>query len=83
MLDIQVIDDPAAATVALEPMRSRLLILAMGTPPIVASISHAERFPDTGNPGYFIVKAALWLMAGAVLVSIALDLLGRDGEGDR
>src|SRR5438128_7460146 len=25
MLDIQVIDDPAAATVALEPMRSRLL----------------------------------------------------------
>ena len=60
-----------------------LLILAMGTPPIVASISHVERFPDTGNPGYFIVKAALWLMAGAVLVSIALDFLGRDGEGDR
>ncbi len=60
-----------------------LLILVMGTPPIVASISHLERFPDTGNPGYFIVKAALWLMAGAVLVSIALDLLGRDGEGDR
>jgi Helix-turn-helix domain len=25
MLDIQVIDDPAAATVALEPVRSRLL----------------------------------------------------------
>src|SRR3954467_6792217 len=25
MLDVQVIDDPAAATVALEPMRSRLL----------------------------------------------------------
>src|SRR5690242_21687456 len=25
MLDIQVIDDPAAATVALEPMRSRIL----------------------------------------------------------
>ena len=25
MLDIQVIDDPEAATVALEPMRSRLL----------------------------------------------------------
>jgi hypothetical protein len=25
VLDIQVIDDPAAATVALEPMRSRLL----------------------------------------------------------
>ena len=56
-----------------------LLILAM----IVASIGHLERFPDTGNPGYFIVKAALWLMAGAVLVSIALDFLAADGEGDR
>jgi TRAP-type mannitol/chloroaromatic compound transport system permease small subunit len=60
-----------------------LLILATGTPPILASISHWERFPDTGNPGYFIIKASLWLMAGAVLVSIALDFLGRDGEGDR
>ena len=34
-----------------------ILILVTGTPPIVASISHLERFPDTGNPGYFIIKA--------------------------
>src|SRR5204862_2531632 len=60
-----------------------LLILVMGTPPIVASISHLERFPDTGNPGYFIVKVALWLMAGAVLLSIALDFRAADSEGDR
>jgi TRAP-type mannitol/chloroaromatic compound transport system permease small subunit len=60
-----------------------LLILVTATPPIVASISHLERFQDTGNPGYFIIKASLWLMAGAVLLSIALDFLAADGEGDR
>jgi TRAP-type mannitol/chloroaromatic compound transport system permease small subunit len=60
-----------------------ILILVTGTPPILASISHWERFPDTGNPGYFIIKASLWLMAGMVLLSIALDLLGRKREGDR
>ena len=60
-----------------------VLILVTSTPPILASIGHWERFPDTGNPGYFILKASLWLMAAMVLASIALDLMGRDPEGDR
>src|SRR2546421_11503290 len=38
MLDIQVIDDPAAATVALEPMRSRLLS-ELGTPASAATLA--------------------------------------------
>jgi TRAP-type C4-dicarboxylate transport system permease small subunit len=59
-----------------------LFVLATGTPTIVASIAHWERFPDTGNPGYFILKASLWLLAGAVLASIALALL-RAGDGDK
>ncbi len=59
-----------------------VLVLVTSTPPILASISHGERFPDTGNPGYFILKASLWLMAAMVLASIALDLMGRDPEGD-
>jgi len=67
--------------VALGPWAT--LILVTATPPIVSSIGHLERFPDTGNPGYFIIKASLWLMAGAVLVAIALDFLEGDGEGDR
>jgi hypothetical protein len=40
MLDIQVIDDPAAATVALEPMRSRLLS-ELATPASAATLAHA------------------------------------------
>jgi TRAP-type C4-dicarboxylate transport system permease small subunit len=59
-----------------------LFVLAAGTPMIVSSIGHWERFPDTGNPGYFIIKASLWLMAGAVLASIALGLL-RAGDRDK
>jgi len=59
-----------------------LFVLAAGTPMIVASIGHWEGFPDTGNPGYFILKASLWLMAGAVLASIALGLL-RAGDEDQ
>src|SRR6478736_2217152 len=38
MLDIQVIDDPAAATVALEPIRSRLLS-HMATPASAATLA--------------------------------------------
>jgi TRAP-type mannitol/chloroaromatic compound transport system permease small subunit len=33
-----------------------------------------ERFPDTGNPGYFIVKLALLLMALLVLLEGLLEL---------
>jgi TRAP-type mannitol/chloroaromatic compound transport system permease small subunit len=34
-----------------------------------------ERFPDTGNPGYFIIKLALLLMALLVLVQGLLELM--------
>ena len=34
-----------------------------------------ERFPDTGNPGYFIIKLALLLMALLVLIEGLLELM--------
>ena len=34
-----------------------------------------ERFPDTGNPGYFIIKLALMLMALLVLFEGLLELM--------
>jgi len=34
-----------------------------------------ERFPDTGNPGYFIIKLALLLMALLVLAQGLLELM--------
>jgi TRAP-type mannitol/chloroaromatic compound transport system permease small subunit len=34
-----------------------------------------ERFPDTGNPGYFIVKLALLLLALLILIEGVIGLL--------
>ena len=67
--------------VALAPWA--IFVIVAATPTIIASIGHRERFPDTGNPGYFLVKASLWLLAGAVLASIAIELLhiGDKDEG--
>lgn len=37
-------------------------------PPILQSLRLAERFPDTGNPGYFVIKLALGVMLLAVVL---------------
>ena len=42
-------------------------------PPILRSLGHLERFPETGNPGYFIVKLALWVLAVGVLAVDPID----------
>jgi TRAP-type mannitol/chloroaromatic compound transport system permease small subunit len=50
-----------------------LFVAVSARPTILSSVQHLERFPDTGNPGYFIVKLALWFMVGLMLLAIALD----------
>lgn len=52
-------------------------------PLIASSIKHWEGFPDTGNPGYFIVKLALWLLTGAMLLAILLELIAGRNEDRR
>ena len=52
-----------------------LCILVTATPPILRSLGQLERFPETGNPGYFVVKLALWVLAGGVLATIIVDLI--------
>jgi TRAP-type mannitol/chloroaromatic compound transport system permease small subunit len=52
-----------------------LFILVAGTPAIWLSVRQLEGFPDTYNPGYFIVKASAWLLALLLFVQAALDLL--------
>jgi len=39
-----------------------------------------ERFPDTGNPGYFIIKLALLMLAVLLLIQGLLEL-SRQGRG--
>jgi TRAP-type mannitol/chloroaromatic compound transport system permease small subunit len=56
-----------------------IFVAVSAAPAVRSSLGQWEHFPDTGNPGYFIVKLALWLMVGLLLVlSIVVELLGRE-----
>jgi TRAP-type mannitol/chloroaromatic compound transport system permease small subunit len=41
---------------------------------IVPSIAGLEAFPDTANPGYFLIKLSLWLLSSLVLAQGLVDL---------
>lgn len=51
-----------------------LFVLYAGARPIAASVAGLERFPDTGNPAYFVLKAALALLMLLVLTQAVVDL---------
>jgi TRAP-type C4-dicarboxylate transport system permease small subunit len=56
-----------------------IFILVSASPRIWSSARGLENFPDTGNPGYFVVKLSLWLMAVMILVDVVVELIaGRD-----
>jgi TRAP-type mannitol/chloroaromatic compound transport system permease small subunit len=42
---------------------------------VLDSILGLELFPDTFNPGYFIIKAAIWIMAILMIAQAVLDIL--------
>ena len=44
------------------------LVIVAAWPTMRASLFALERFPETGNPGYFVVKLAAVLLAGTVLL---------------
>jgi TRAP-type mannitol/chloroaromatic compound transport system permease small subunit len=41
---------------------------------VASSVLGLESFQDTNNPGYFIIKAALWLMAIVVIAQSLIDV---------
>jgi TRAP-type mannitol/chloroaromatic compound transport system permease small subunit len=49
-------------------------VLWSGTKPIVASVAGLERFPDTGNFGYFILKLALILLITLMALQAVVDV---------
>ena len=59
-----------------------LCILITATPPILRSLGQLERFPETGNAGYFVVKLALWVLALGVLASVIVDLIKPGAEDE-
>ena len=52
-----------------------IFVAVSGTSYVIPSVRGLEAFADTGNPGYFIIKAALWFMALLVVAQAAIDIL--------
>jgi TRAP-type mannitol/chloroaromatic compound transport system permease small subunit len=51
-----------------------LFVLVAGKSFVVPSLLELEAFPETGNPGYFLIKCGLWLMAITIIAQAILDI---------
>jgi TRAP-type mannitol/chloroaromatic compound transport system permease small subunit len=59
-----------------------LLILVAGWPVAFHSVAGLEHFPDTGNPLYFVVKAAMLLIGLLAVLQAVADIAGAlHGQG--
>jgi TRAP-type mannitol/chloroaromatic compound transport system permease small subunit len=60
-----------AAVLGLAPWAFFVLYASRQT--VWMSVKQLENFPDTYNPGYFMVKLALWLLAALLLLQAIVD----------
>jgi len=67
-------------TIALFPWA--LFVLFASKIFVMSSVLGLESFPDTNNPGYFIIKLALWIMAIVIIAQALVDLLRPAQSGD-
>lgn len=51
-----------------------LYVIIGGANLVLSSLRTLEAFADTYNPGYFIIKLALWVLAGLVLMQSIIDI---------
>lgn len=51
-----------------------LFVLIASKTTILSSLRDLESFQDSGNPGYFLVKLALWVMAALILAQSLVDI---------
>jgi TRAP-type mannitol/chloroaromatic compound transport system permease small subunit len=58
-----------------------LFVLIAGKDAVIPSIRQLESFQDSGNPGYFLIKVALWVMAAVILGQSLVDIF-RPPEAD-
>ncbi|HUI94355.1 MAG TPA: TRAP transporter small permease subunit [Xanthobacteraceae bacterium] len=58
-----------------------LFVLIAGRSIVISSLLAREAFADTTNPGYFLVKLALWVLAGLMLAQALVDLCRPIREG--
>lgn len=58
-----------------------LFVLIAGKSTVISGLRDLESFQDSGNPGYFLIKLALWVMAILILGQSLLDTF-RHGSAD-
>jgi TRAP-type mannitol/chloroaromatic compound transport system permease small subunit len=58
-----------------------LFVLISSRATVVSSVHDLESFQDSGNPGYFLIKLALWVMALLIIGQSILDIF-RPVSGD-
>ncbi len=51
-----------------------LFVLIASRTTVLSSLRDLESFQDSGNPGYFLVKLALWVMAALILGQSLVDI---------
>jgi TRAP-type mannitol/chloroaromatic compound transport system permease small subunit len=51
-----------------------LFVLIAGRTTVLSSLRDLEAFQDSGNPGYFMIKLALWVMAVVVIAQAIVDI---------
>lgn len=60
-----------------------LFVLIAGRTTVVFGLRDLEAFQDSGNPGYFLVKLALWVMAVLVIGQSLVDIFRPLAADDR
>jgi TRAP-type C4-dicarboxylate transport system permease small subunit len=70
----------AAALLVLLPWS--LFLLYAAWPIVIQSVAQLEAFPETYNPGYFLVKAAVALLGVLVLLQALVEVAGGGRESD-
>jgi TRAP-type mannitol/chloroaromatic compound transport system permease small subunit len=60
-----------------------ILVLLISRTTVVSGVQHLEAFQDSGNPGYFLIKLALWLMAITVIAQALVELFTPSKAGDK
>jgi len=60
-----------------------LFVLIAGKTTVISSVHDLESFQDSGNPGYFLVKVAIWIMAVLILGQSLVDIFRPVAAGDK
>jgi len=51
-----------------------VFVLIASRSTVLSSVRLHEAFQDSGNPGYFLIKIALWVMALAIIGQALVDI---------